>query len=74
MFAVDGTEGLLLALWLIGVVCAIADYSRGFRGLGGLALIGTAVVIPVVGSLLAVVVFMMDMRGRAHRADHSVTR
>jgi L-cystine uptake protein TcyP (sodium:dicarboxylate symporter family) len=79
MFAINGTEALLSALWLIGLVCAVASYSQGRRGLGGAALIAAAVVVPVLGSLLAVAVFVMQrlfvmhMRGRVHRGDHPVT-
>jgi hypothetical protein len=75
MFAINGPEALTSALWLIGVVCAVASYSQGRRGLGGVGLIAAAVVVPVLGSLLAIAVFVMQrlfvirMRGRVHHAD-----
>lgn len=74
MFAITGAEALLVALWLIGVVCAFANYSRGHRGLSGVALIAVAVVVPVLGSLVAVAVFGMNVRGGARRPEHPVTR
>jgi hypothetical protein len=73
MFAINGTEALLAAVCLVGVVCAVASYSQGRCGLGGVMLIAAAVVVPVLGSLLAVAVFAMNMRGRAH-PDHPATR
>jgi hypothetical protein len=74
VFAINGTEALLVALWLVGVACAIANHTHGRRGLRGVALIAAAVVVPVLGSLLAVTVFAMHTRGGAHRADHPATR
>jgi hypothetical protein len=71
MFAINGPEGLLLVLWLIGVVCAVANYSLGRRGLGGVLLVAAAIVVPVVGSLFAVVVFALDERAR--RSNHPAT-
>lgn len=74
MFALTGSEALLAALWLLGVGCAVAAYTHGRRGLRGVALIAAAAVVPVLGSLLAVAVFAMHMRGSARRADHQVTQ
>ncbi len=68
MFAINGTEAVLAVLWLVGTACAVADYIRGHRGLRGVALIAAAVVVPVLGSLLAVAVFAMNMRGGAEHA------
>ncbi len=67
MFAVTATEALLLVLWLIGVGCAVAVYTDGRRGLRGVALIAVAVVVPVLGSLLAVAVFAVHGRGAARQ-------
>lgn len=74
MFAINGAEALLAALWLIGVVCAVANLARGRRGPSGVALLAAAIVVPVLGSLLAVAVFVMHMRGTADRADPPVAR
>ena len=74
MFAINGTEALLVALWLIGVACAVANYTHGHRGLRAVALIAAAVVVPVLGSLLAVAVFAVHKRGRVQHPDHPVTR
>lgn len=70
MFAINVPEGLLLVLWLIGAVCAVANYSMGRRGLGGALLIAAAFLVPVVGSLFASIVFALDERTR--RAGHPV--
>lgn len=72
MFAINVPEGLLLVLWLTGVVCAVANYSLGRRGLGGALLIAAAIVVPVVGSLFAIIGFALDERTR--RAGHPVGR
>lgn len=74
MFAMNGTEALLAALWLIGIACSVANYTHGHRGLSGVTLIAAAVVVPVLGSLLAVAVFVMHVRGGAQHADHPLTR
>ncbi len=71
MFAINGPEGLLLVLWLIGVVCAVANYALSRRGLGGVLLVAAAIAVPVVGSLFAVVVFALDERAR--RSNHPAT-
>ena len=72
MFAINGPEALLAVLWLVGVVFAVANYGRGHRGLSGVALVAAAFVVPVLGSLAAVAVFLLNMRGdTAHRADHT---
>jgi hypothetical protein len=68
VFAINGTEAVLTALWLIGTALAVANYTRGHRGLRGVALIAAAVVVPVLGSLLAVAVFAMHLRGGAQHA------
>ncbi len=74
MFGINGTEAVLVALWFIGVASAIATYAHGHRGLRGAMLIAIAVVVPVLGSLLAVAVFALHMRREARHADHPVTR
>jgi hypothetical protein len=74
MFGINGTEALLVALWFIGIASAIAAYVNGHRGLRGVMLIAVAVVVPVLGSLLAVAVFAMHVRREAQHADHPVTR
>jgi hypothetical protein len=74
MFAINGPEALTTLLWLVGVVFAVANYGRGHRGLGGVALIAAAVVVPVLGSLAAIAVFLLNMRSdTVRREDHPVT-
>jgi|tagenome__1003787_1003787.scaffolds.fasta_scaffold19906701_1 hypothetical protein len=74
MFAMNGPEALLTVLWLIGVVFAVANYGRGHRGLSGVALIAVAFVVPVLGSLAAIAVFVLNARGGVvRRGDHPVT-
>ena len=70
MFAINGPEGLLLVLWLIGVVCAVANYALSRRGLGGVLLVAGHRG-PGGGLSFAVVVFALDERAR--RSNHPAT-
>jgi multisubunit Na+/H+ antiporter MnhG subunit len=71
MFGINGVEALFVVLWLVGIACAVADHQRGHRRA---VLIAVAVVVPVLGSLLAVAVFAAHYRGGAHHVDPPVTR
>jgi hypothetical protein len=74
MFGVNATEAFLVALWLIGIGCAVAGCAHGRHGLRGAALIVVAVVVPVLGSLLAVAVYVTHLRGTPQHADPPVLR
>lgn len=69
MFELTGIEVLVVMLWLIGVVVAVDGYRRGDRGPGGVAVILAALVIPVVGSLVA----LARAAGSRARDAHSTT-
>lgn len=62
MFSINGVEAFLAVLWLTGLACALADFTRGHRGASGVLVIAAAVVVPIVGSLLAFTAFLMHSR------------
>ena len=74
MFGVNATEAFLVALWFIGTGCAVANYAQGQRGLRGAVLIAVAAVVPVLGSLTAVAVFVTNLRRRPQHADPPIAR
>lgn len=62
MFAVNGLEALVTTMWLVGVFCAVANFTRGYRGVAGVALIAVSAIIPVLGSIAAIAIFVMHLR------------
>jgi ABC-type siderophore export system fused ATPase/permease subunit len=62
MFAVNRLEVVVLVLWLVGIICALAYLARSSRRMAGVALVAVAIVVPVAGSLVAVAVFAMHAR------------
>lgn len=70
MFALNGTEIAISILWLLGVIAAVLSWPRLGSVRHRVALLIAAVVLPVIGSLVALAVFAAVASGRrAHRAD-----
>lgn len=65
MFEINWQEALLLVVWLAGVIAAITVYANGRRGLRGALLIAAAVLVPILGALLAITVLVLDSRRHA---------
>ncbi|WP_323099420.1 hypothetical protein [Intrasporangium sp. YIM S08009] len=68
MFDLNWVQAVMAVLWLVGVICAVTAFARGRRGLGGIFLVAAALVVPVLGSLLAVGIVALNSR------SHGVTQ
>jgi len=67
--ALNGTEIAVLALWLVGVVAALFSWPQLTSARHRIGLLVVAVVLPVVGSLVAVTTLAgLSWRG-AHRLN-----
>jgi hypothetical protein len=62
MFAINGLEVLLAVVWLAGIACAVTRFVHGRRGISGVAIVAAAVMVPILGSLLAIGMFAVNRR------------
>jgi hypothetical protein len=69
MFALTLPEIALVVVWVLGLGAAVAAASLGGSRLKGVGLIAVALIIPVLGSLIAVVVLAARLRGRSSRTS-----
>ena len=64
MFGLDAVEGLVVVLWLAGVVAAVRLVRRGVLARGLIALV-VAFFVPVVGGLVALLLAFLEWRSRS---------
>jgi len=69
MFALTLPESALAVMWALGLMAAIVAASLWGSRLKGVGLIAVALIVPVLGSLIAVVVLAALLRGRSSRTS-----
>lgn len=67
MFALNATEVAVLAVWIIGVLAAISAWDILPTVRQRLAVLAVAVVVPVLGSLVAIAFAIVLRVRRRHR-------
>ena len=74
MFALTLPESALAVMWALGLMAAIVAASLWGSRLKGVGLIAVALIVPVLGSLIAVVVLAALLRGRSSRTSELAQR
>ncbi|MFC8732555.1 hypothetical protein ACFT5B_08865 [Luteimicrobium sp. NPDC057192] len=62
MFELSPAEAVVVVAWLVGIGCAVARVRAAGPRLTSLGVLALAVVVPVVGSLLAMAAFVRRSR------------
>jgi hypothetical protein len=70
MLALQPLETVLLLLWLTGVLAALTALIRGGSRVRGLVVLGVAIVVPVLGSAVAIG-YLATLRSRGQEATRS---